>query len=61
MVNGTPVLDIKPFIPQYDYPPANGDSPILASLIRPRTEGISDAAETMASLQVDDDSYSARR
>lgn len=60
MVNGTPVLDIKPFIPQYDYPPANGDSPILTSLVRPRTEGISDVAETMASLQVDDDSYSAR-
>lgn len=33
MVNGTPVLDIKPYIPQYDYPgvanlhhPENNDS-----------------------------------
>ncbi|CAH2098278.1 unnamed protein product [Euphydryas editha] len=60
MVNGTPVLDIKPFIPQYDYPPANGDSPILTSLVRPPTEGISDATETMVKLQIDDDSNSVR-
>ncbi|XP_046972550.1 tRNA (adenine(37)-N6)-methyltransferase [Vanessa cardui] len=60
MVNGTPVLDIKPFIPQYDYPPANGDSPILTSLVRPPTEGTSDATETMVNLQLDDDSYSVR-
>ncbi|XP_032521871.2 uncharacterized protein LOC116773510 isoform X1 [Danaus plexippus] len=33
MVNGTPVLDIKPYIPQYDYP-------ISEAQERPPTEGI---------------------
>lgn len=56
MVNGTPVLDIKPYIPQYDYPTMFG-----ATMERPPTEGISDAADTMASLQIDDDSYDIRR
>ncbi|XP_026315997.1 tRNA (adenine(37)-N6)-methyltransferase isoform X2 [Hyposmocoma kahamanoa] len=55
MVNGTPVLDIKPYIPQYDYPTMYG-----ATMERPPTEGISDAADTMASLQIDDDTYDIR-
>ncbi|KAM3962231.1 tRNA (adenine(37)-N6)-methyltransferase [Aphomia sociella] len=60
MVNGTPVLDVKPYIPQYDYPTPYGDSP-MSSLMRPPTEGISDAAESMANLQIDDDNFGARR
>lgn len=57
MVNGTPVLDIKPYIPQYDYPNMYG-----ATMERPPTEGISDAADIdMANLQIDDESYDMRR
>lgn len=56
MVNGTPVLDIKPYIPQYDYPTMYG-----TTMERPPTEGISDATDTMASLQIDDDTYDIRR
>ncbi|XP_045762311.1 tRNA (adenine(37)-N6)-methyltransferase [Maniola jurtina] len=55
MVNGTPVLDIKPYIPQYDYPPAYA-TPV--TLERPPTEGISDATDNIAILQVDDESFS---
>ncbi|CAH2241550.1 jg25529 [Pararge aegeria aegeria] len=55
MVNGTPVLDIKPYIPQYDYPPAYA-TPVTS--VRPPTEGISDTAETMGSLQIADESLS---
>lgn len=59
MVNGTPVLDIKPYIPQYDYPlPAFDDT--ITSLVRPPTEGISDVVETMANLQVDDENFDTR-
>ncbi|XP_026748536.1 tRNA (adenine(37)-N6)-methyltransferase [Galleria mellonella] len=58
MVNGTPVLDIKPYIPQYDYPSSYGDS--MSSLVRPPTEGISDAADTLANLQLDDDNFDNR-
>lgn len=58
MVNGTPVLDIKPYIPQYDYPvPVFGDTP-MSSLVRPPTEGTSDGLD-VANLQLDD-SYDAR-
>lgn len=42
MINGTPILDIKPYIPQYDYPLQTYDS---ISLDRPPTEGTSDALE----------------
>ncbi|XP_049881181.1 tRNA (adenine(37)-N6)-methyltransferase [Pectinophora gossypiella] len=58
MVNGTPVLDIKPYIPQYDYPSMFGDT--IASMERPPTEGISDATDAFASLVVDDDGYDTR-
>ncbi|CAH2058158.1 unnamed protein product, partial [Iphiclides podalirius] len=51
MVNGTPVLDIKPYIPPYDCPTPLPD---LAS-VRPPTEGISDMVEGLGSLRVDDD------
>ncbi|XP_063372816.1 tRNA (adenine(37)-N6)-methyltransferase [Cydia amplana] len=58
MVNGTPVLDIKPYIPQYDYPvPVFGDTP-MSALVRPPTEGTSDGLD-VANLQLDD-SYDAR-
>ncbi|XP_063630655.1 tRNA (adenine(37)-N6)-methyltransferase isoform X1 [Cydia splendana] len=58
MVNGTPVLDIKPYIPQYDYPvPVFGDTP-MSSLVRPPTEGTSDGLD-VANLQLDD-SYDSR-
>lgn len=64
MVNGTPVLDIKPYIPQYDYPVPfetnTRDTPISA-LVRPPTEGISDATETLAGLVIDDDGFDTRR
>lgn len=61
MVNGTPVLDIKPYIPQYDYPtPVYADNPISA-LVRPPTEGISDGTETLANLQIDEEGFDARR
>ncbi|XP_048004114.1 tRNA (adenine(37)-N6)-methyltransferase [Leguminivora glycinivorella] len=55
MVNGTPVLDIKPYIPQYDYPVF--ETP-MSSLVRPPTEGTSDGLD-VANLQLDD-SYDAR-
>lgn len=59
MVNGTPVLDVKPYIPQYDYPtPAFVEN--MSALVRPPTEGISDAAATLASLPLDDAAYDAR-
>ncbi|GBP16838.1 tRNA (adenine(37)-N6)-methyltransferase [Eumeta japonica] len=38
MVNGTPVLDIKPYIPQYDYP----ISVYGETMVRPSTEGLSE-------------------
>ncbi|CAH0598281.1 unnamed protein product [Chrysodeixis includens] len=54
MVNGTPVLDIKPYIPEYDYPaPAFRDLP-MSSLVRPPTEGISDVTDTLANLPLGD-------
>lgn len=60
MVNGTPVLDVKPYIPQYDYPtPAFVEN--MSALVRPPTEGISDAAATLAGLPLDDEAYDARR
>jgi hypothetical protein len=60
MVNGTPVLDVKPYIPQYDYPvPAFDDT--MTSLERPPTEGTSDAVEAFANLQVDDEGFDTRR
>ncbi|XP_075985950.1 tRNA (adenine(37)-N6)-methyltransferase [Anticarsia gemmatalis] len=59
MVNGTPVLDIKPYIPQYDYPAQELDTG-MSSLERPPTEGISDVAE-IATLQLDDDTADLRR
>ncbi|KAL0810893.1 hypothetical protein ABMA28_010196 [Loxostege sticticalis] len=63
MVNGTPVLDIKPYIPQYDYPVPfetnTRDTPISA-LVRPPTEGISDATETLAGLVIDDEGFDTR-
>ncbi|CAB3225959.1 unnamed protein product [Arctia plantaginis] len=46
MVNGTPVLDIKPYIPQYDYPMLEVDTG-MSSLERPPTEGISDAISNL--------------
>lgn len=59
MVNGTPVLDVKPYIPQYDYPvPAFGDN--MSALVRPPTEGISDVTETLANLPIDDENFDAR-
>lgn len=45
MVNRTPVLDVKPYIPQYDHPGAlynNGTTNAMAGLTRPPTEGTSD-------------------
>ncbi|XP_063834145.1 tRNA (adenine(37)-N6)-methyltransferase [Ostrinia nubilalis] len=54
MVSGTPVLDIKPYIPQYDYP-MPFDTPLSA--LRPPTEGISDAIETLAGLNIDDEDF----
>ncbi|CAG9792380.1 unnamed protein product [Diatraea saccharalis] len=56
MVNGTPVLDIKPYIPQYDYPLIAFDGN-MSSLVRPPTEGISDVGERMDNLQIEDDSH----
>ncbi|XP_013190986.1 tRNA (adenine(37)-N6)-methyltransferase [Amyelois transitella] len=56
MVSGTPVLDIKPYIPQYDYPTTFPDA--MSSVTRPPTEGISDAADSMAGLAVDEESTS---
>ena len=53
MVNGTPVLDIKPYIPQYDYPQTYGE--VLSALERPPTEGNNDNVEMMANLHLDDD------
>ncbi|KAJ8708731.1 hypothetical protein PYW08_010113 [Mythimna loreyi] len=59
MVNGTPVLDVKPYIPQYDYPaPAFAEN--MSALVRPPTEGISDATATLASLPIDDEPFGAR-
>ncbi|XP_038218123.1 tRNA (adenine(37)-N6)-methyltransferase [Zerene cesonia] len=49
MINGTPVLDIKPYIPQYDYPMQSFE-PVVD---RPLTEGISDTL-TLDNLQIDD-------
>ncbi|XP_023939548.2 tRNA (adenine(37)-N6)-methyltransferase [Bicyclus anynana] len=54
MINGTPVLDIKPYIPQYDYPPAYAQ-PVS---VRPPTEGTSDATDALADLQIADESHS---
>ncbi|XP_041972510.1 tRNA (adenine(37)-N6)-methyltransferase [Aricia agestis] len=51
MVNGTPVLDIKPFIPQYDYPMSAFGEPSMLSLNRPPTEGVSDVTAA-ANLQI---------
>ncbi|CAH4029772.1 tRNA (adenine(37)-N6)-methyltransferase-like isoform X2 [Pieris brassicae] len=48
MINGTPVLDIKPYIPQYDYPIQTFSS---ISLDRPPTEGTSDTLE-LNNLQI---------
>ncbi|VVC86879.1 unnamed protein product [Leptidea sinapis] len=45
MINGTPVLDIKPYIPQYDYPSPSYE-PML-SLDRPPTEGLSEAVRDL--------------
>ena len=60
MVNGTPVLDVKPYIPQYDYPaPAFVEN--MSALVRPVTEGISDVAATLASLPIDEEAFDARR
>lgn len=60
MVNGTPLLDIKPYIPQYDYPiPGFGENN-MSSLVRPPTEGISDAAESLANLAADDANFDTR-
>lgn len=59
MVNGTPVLDIKPYIPQYDYPSTFGDA--MSSLVRPPTEGISDAAESLAPVALADESFDSNR
>ncbi|XP_059056302.1 tRNA (adenine(37)-N6)-methyltransferase [Achroia grisella] len=58
MVNGTPVLDIKPYIPQYDYPISYRDT--MSTILRPPTEGISDAADTLANLQIDDENFDTR-
>lgn len=55
MVNGTPVLDIKPYIPQYDYPTLAYRGTPMTSLVRPPTEGISDAVDGVAAAQIDDD------
>ncbi|CAG9122199.1 unnamed protein product [Plutella xylostella] len=48
MINGTPVLDIKPYIPQYDYP-----SPLSSQLsqTRPRTEGTGDVSRLLTGVQ----------
>nr|XP_004933565.1 tRNA (adenine(37)-N6)-methyltransferase isoform X1 [Bombyx mori] len=48
MVNGTPVLDIKPYIPQYDYPYE------ATSSVRPRTEGISNVVDDMVNVNIGD-------
>ncbi|CAK1547798.1 unnamed protein product [Leptosia nina] len=50
MINNTPVLDIKPYIPQYDYPMQTYES---ITLDRPPTEGTSDALE-INNLQLND-------
>ncbi|XP_053620372.1 tRNA (adenine(37)-N6)-methyltransferase isoform X2 [Plodia interpunctella] len=55
MVSGTPVLDIKPYIPQYDSP-VSVDT--MSGITRPPTEGISDLAEDAATLSVEDDARS---
>ncbi|KAJ0171816.1 hypothetical protein K1T71_012579 [Dendrolimus kikuchii] len=54
MVNGTPVLDIKPYIPQYDYPSAIYVEPNIPATVRPPTEGTSDGAITLSALNLDD-------
>lgn len=54
MINGTPVLDIKPFIPQYDYPMTAFGDPQMSSFARPPTEGISGTVEALSNLQVGD-------
>lgn len=59
MVNGTPVLDIKPYIPQYDYPMQELDA-AMSTLERPPTEGISDVAE-IANLRLDDETLGVNR
>ncbi|XP_022117770.2 tRNA (adenine(37)-N6)-methyltransferase isoform X1 [Pieris rapae] len=48
MINGTPVLDVKPYIPQYDYPIQTFTS---ISLDRPPTEGTSDTLD-LNNLQI---------
>ncbi|XP_072946530.1 tRNA (adenine(37)-N6)-methyltransferase isoform X2 [Epargyreus clarus] len=53
MVDGTPLLDIKPYIPQYDYPAVFEN----ASRARPPIEGISDILEPMNTLGVDEQDY----
>ncbi|CAH0403351.1 unnamed protein product [Chilo suppressalis] len=58
MVNGTPVLDIKPYIPQYDYPQVAFDDDTISALVRPPTEGISDIGEMISNLQVEEDTRS---
>ncbi|KOB68088.1 Nef-associated protein 1 [Operophtera brumata] len=49
MVNGTPVLDVKPYIPQYDHPSSIGD---LSD--RPPTEGTADEVHTSTNLSIED-------
>ncbi|CAK1589686.1 unnamed protein product [Parnassius mnemosyne] len=58
MVNGTPVLDIKPYIPHYDCPAPFVDAAM--SLVRPPTEGISDAVDGVATLRIGNDDFSVR-
>ncbi|KPI97743.1 Nef-associated protein 1 [Papilio xuthus] len=52
MVNGTPVLDIKPYIPQYDCPTQhNIQLPYNQVTERPATEGVSDSVDNSATIQ----------
>ncbi|KAG6460536.1 hypothetical protein O3G_MSEX012041 [Manduca sexta] len=54
MVSGTPVLDVKPYIPQYDYPISFSDASARQTTVRSPTEGISDVMENNAVLDVSD-------
>ncbi|XP_045540214.1 tRNA (adenine(37)-N6)-methyltransferase [Papilio machaon] len=56
MVNGTPVLDIKPYIPQYDSP-THQIQPNTPITERPATEGVSDAVDNITTIQAVEDNF----
>lgn len=57
MVNGTPVLDIKPYIPQYDNPAPLYGNAAMSTVTRPPTEGISDVVEGLRAVGLDDPDF----